>query len=33
LTAHIELQYNVELPNFNTWFVHSREILNAVHPC
>ena len=33
LTAHIELQYNVELPNFNTWFVHSREILNVVHPC
>jgi hypothetical protein len=31
LTAHIELQYNVELPNNNTWFMHSQEILNVVN--
>jgi len=33
LTAHIELQYNVELPNTDAWFVHSQEILNVVNPC
>jgi hypothetical protein len=33
LTAHIELQYNVELPNTDAWFMHSREILNIVNPC
>jgi hypothetical protein len=31
LTSRIELQYNVELPNTNAWFVHSREILNFVN--
>jgi len=28
LTAHIELHYNVELPNNNIWFINSQEILN-----
>jgi len=32
LTAQIELQYNVELPNTNAWFVNSQEILNVVKP-
>lgn len=31
LTAHIELQYNIELKNNNTWFVHSQEILNVIN--
>jgi hypothetical protein len=31
LTAHIELQYNVELPNTNAWFVHSQEIFEIIN--
>ena len=30
LTAQIELQYNVELPNNNSWFINSQEILNII---
>ena len=31
LTAQIELQYNVELPNTDAWFVHSQEILKFLN--
>lgn len=31
LTAHIELQYNVELPNTDAWFVHSQEIFKFLN--
>lgn len=31
LTARIELNYNIELPNNDIWFTHSQEILNYIN--